>query len=582
MPASARKTAAAHGDGKVDPPCPMSEENTAFEPEQTPRRSGGRRPLRFGIMFGGETLEEWQALCVRSLLASGNASLELLILDDAAARSSGAPPRPPVARWAYLLFRRFFLSRRPRRRVDVREIVSGAPRVTPVIRLQGRFSQHFDEGSLKTIRSHELDFILRFGFNIIRGEILESARYGVWSYHHDDETKYRGSPSGFWEIRNDDPVSGAILQRLTDRLDGGIVLKRGYFATVFHSYCENIRNVFEESAAWPAQVCADVLNGNAPYLSAEPSKTSAPVYTPPGNLEMLLFLVKLLRNKIAFGLRKRLKVDQWNIGVVDAPIAKFADPGFHPVVEWLPRPPRGKFLADPFGGRPTERDRFLCEFFDFRENRANISLVSIERGRGVKVREIRPAIELPTHLSYPYTFVHDGSLYCVPETWSLNAVHLYRATDPSGDWEKIATLIDGIAAVDSTIFRWHDRWWLFCTQRFSGSKHNLFVFHAQDLLGPWAPHACNPVKTDIRSSRPGGTPFEHGGRLYRPTQDCSRTYGGRVVLTRVEHLSCDVFQETEVRSVDPVPPYSSGLHTLAAWGDRTLVDGKRSVFLWQR
>jgi len=44
--------------------------------------------------------------------------------------------------------------------------------------------------------------------------------FGVWSWHHGDEDKYRGGPPAFWEIVNADPVTGALLQRLTERLDG--------------------------------------------------------------------------------------------------------------------------------------------------------------------------------------------------------------------------------------------------------------------------------------------------------------------------------------------------------------------------
>ena len=38
-------------------------------------------------------------------------------------------------------------------------------------------------------------------------------------------------PPGFWEIHNGDPVTGVILQRLTETLDGGVVLHAGWFKT---------------------------------------------------------------------------------------------------------------------------------------------------------------------------------------------------------------------------------------------------------------------------------------------------------------------------------------------------------------
>ena len=44
--------------------------------------------------------------------------------------------------------------------------------------------------------------------------------------------------------------------------------------------------------------------------------------------------------------------------------------------------------------------------------------------------------------------------------------------------------------------------------------------------------ALAAVKTDVRSARPAGTPFVYQGELYRPAQDCSRTYGGSIVIHR--------------------------------------------------
>ena len=91
----------------------------------------------------------------------------------------------------------------------------------------------------------------------------------------------------------------------------------------------------------------------------------------------------------------------------------------------------------------------------------------------------------------------------------------------------------------------------------------------------------------MRSARPGGTPFRVGGVLYRPAQDCSSTYGARIIINRVLELGPEVFREEVAATVDPDPcgAYPQGLHTLSAMGDQTLIDGKRSIFapaqLWR-
>ena len=78
----------------------------------------------------------------------------------------------------------------PRQILDQQNIFRDVPQLTPTITLRGKSSQIFDAKSVATIASYNLDFILRFGFNIIRGEILEVPRYGVWSFHHDDEKNF--------------------------------------------------------------------------------------------------------------------------------------------------------------------------------------------------------------------------------------------------------------------------------------------------------------------------------------------------------------------------------------------------------
>jgi hypothetical protein len=68
------------------------------------------------------------------------------------------------------------------------------------------------------------------------------------------------------------------------------------------------------------------------------------------------------------------------------------------------------------------------------------------------------------------------------------------------------------------------------------------------------------------------------GKLYRPAQDCTRTYGGRVVLHEITALDRTSFEEEQVAVVEPDPagPYPLGLHTFSPLGQAAFIDGKRS------
>ena len=100
------------------------------------------------------------------------------------------------------------------------------------------------------------------------------------------------------------------------------------------------------------------------------------------------------------------------------------------------------------------------------------------------------------------------------------------------------------------------------------------------MMGPWTPHAGNPVKTDVSSSRPGGNMFWHEGRIYRPAQDGSRCYGGALAINRIDVLNDLQFEETVVRRIEPDAswPYRDGIHTLSGWGDWCVVDAKNHTW----
>jgi hypothetical protein len=87
----------------------------------------------------------------------------------------------------------------------------------------------------------------------------------------------------------------------------------------------------------------------------------------------------------------------------------------------------------------------------------------------------------------------------------------------------------------------------------------------------------SPVVDDLGSARPAGPIFAHEGRLFRPAQDCTRTYGGAVVINRIEALTPDLYREVPIVRLDPDPagPCPDGLHTLAVNEAGILVDGKR-------
>ncbi|MGH9730012.1 MAG: glucosamine inositolphosphorylceramide transferase family protein [Candidatus Acidiferrales bacterium] len=271
--------------------------------------------------------------------------------------------------------------------------------------------------------------------------------------------------------------------------------------------------------------------------------------------------------------------DLYNVGLVYASIHRFLEPDWRPEIHWLPQRSRaGTFIADPFGIQFEGKQYLLCEYFDYREPMGRI--VGGEIKDSVLVGDLEDVIAGPCHMSYPFAFAHEGQLFCIPETSRAKEVALYKMEAFPSKWRKESVLLR-LDAVDPSIIRYDGRWWLFYGVR-STNGAELFVSHADSPYGPWLSHAKQPLKRDPSTSRPGGTPFVHMGRLYRPAQDCSQVYGRRIVINEILALTPVDFEERVVAVVEPCKngPYPDGLHTLSAFGDLTLVDGKRQQFIW--
>ncbi len=283
-------------------------------------------------------------------------------------------------------------------------------------------------------------------------------------------------------------------------------------------------------------------------------------------------------NKIVKTLNAILSARQWNVGIICKPTQSLLNNEKYDI-EWLPKPDRRHFIADPFGAKINGESYIFMEEYDFNERKGKISYIKLsERNRSFK---LETAIEKQYHMSYPYMFLYKMEVYCIPETYQNNEAIIYKIISPS-NWEKKYTIIEGVDVVDPSLIEYNGKWWLFFTRAKTGNGI-LYLWYAEDLFGEWKPHKNNPVKTDIGSSRPGGKIFIHEGTLYRPAQDCTQLYGANIVINKVLKISTTEFIEEPVSFITPNNTTLNGVHTLSSFGEITLIDGDyshRRDMLW--
>ncbi len=273
--------------------------------------------------------------------------------------------------------------------------------------------------------------------------------------------------------------------------------------------------------------------------------------------------------------RRFLYYEGWNIGVVDQPAADIVERGIVSPVRWLPALPAATALADPACRQRADGGWTLyAEHLDYRHPVGAIWSAELKCGVDPVEARFRPLLTCDFHMSYPFPIEDDQSRSLLTaETWEAGGALLWQEGETIS---RVGTLMGNRAVVDPTVWRGPDRWWLFCTFRDDDPDRHLHIFHAPQLCEPWTPHPRNPVKRDIGSSRPAGPIFRAGNLLVRPAQDCSRTYGGGVVLQAITRLDEHEFEERELRRLPALPgDYPHGLHTFCPAGDVTLIDGKR-------
>ena len=398
-----------------------------------------------------------------------------------------------------------------------------------------------------------------------RSGVRSPAVHGVWSFR----LGARGDADLPFahEVCARADVAEVALERRGGEGDAG--LRSGRFG-LGGWYPVTVRIALEEAARWPATLAAVLARGGR--LATHPPAAPAPAAAAVDRTRFCAAIVL----RMAAGLGDALtKVDRWNVGFADGgPRRLLADEPL--AVRWLPEPRPRSFLADPF---VVERDgvrALFAEDFDYARGRGVIDALVLGEDERV-VRRVR-IIDAPTHLSYPFPLEIDGRLYLVPENCGANEVALYRCVRFPDRWERESALFPHFDGVDTTFFAHGGRWWAFCTRYSRGSNLALHALHAPALRGPWTEHPLNPIVVDVASARPAGPPFVVDGVLHRLGQDCSRTYGGAVVIARVDELSPTAYRETLVKRLAPPPGrYRDGIHTVSFAGDTLVVDGKRTV-----
>ncbi|MDD4238559.1 MAG: hypothetical protein PHT62_08385 [Desulfotomaculaceae bacterium] len=275
------------------------------------------------------------------------------------------------------------------------------------------------------------------------------------------------------------------------------------------------------------------------------------------------------------GLKDEFLLDFWNVGVVEASIEDIFDNPNNMKIRWVQHKYRDRYFADPFLCDQDQKYYYIVvEEYVFSEAKGKISRLTVDK-KTLELVHKDILLKDQHHLSYPYLFED----YIIPEGFRSGATYAYKSINGGQSYRRIK-LCDQ-ALVDPTLLKYDDKYWIFATTRINAADamSNLRIFFSKQF-GGFAPHAINPVKTDLKTARPGGRFFEYRGKLYRPVQDCEESYGHLIRIMEVKKLSVQEYEEQEVMvlSSQNSPPFNVRLHTFNVYEDCIVVDGYREDY----
>lgn len=420
--------------------------------------------------------------------------------------------------------------------------------VDPNISPSGLFYR-YKNSDIEKIKKLQLDLLIRGGSGIIKGEILDICRLGIISFHHGDNNLNRGGPPGFWEVFNQEPSTGFIIQRLSKELDGGDVIFKGKIPTSF-LYILNKCRLYLKSSIFLHQIIEKLSYEDRKINVFLKEPYSYPLYKFPNYYESFLYLFK----SFFLGLKKLLgKIlgfrYTWHVAYQfrkdwkDSVLRKSI----------IIKNPNNRFLADPFSIYYNNRKILYVEDFCFKSKKGIISAYEID-SNGYKTLGI--AIEEKFHLSYPFIIKEENDIFMIPESNEAKDIRIYKCLEFPLKWKIEEVLMKNVSAADTNIFKFNNKYWMFTnidTSKTGDHSSELHIFYSDNLISKnWRPHKENPVIFDSNQARNGGMIFSENEEIYRVFQRQGfDIYGKSLGISKIKTLNEYQYHEEILLNVEP-------------------------------
>ncbi|MCB0464008.1 MAG: hypothetical protein R2816_08140 [Flavobacteriaceae bacterium] len=464
---------------------------------------------------------------------------------------------------------------------DLKKIVNCSEIIVKPIEVQNNEALTADD--IKKIKTQSVDVFIKIGFNTLTGEILKTPKYGVWDYHHGNFKISKDTLVGVWEVFKQTYETVVTLRILSGHPDQSTIISKTIYNTDHLFVNRNRNNLFWNSKSiLPRKLKELYLVGEEQFFGKLKKQNNEPFfydnkrYTIPTNYETLKNVFKLYWISVKRIIKERFYFAQW-IVLFKLESNKQMSKSFFQFKRLLP--PKDRFWADPFIIEKNNKFYIYIEELFYSDNKGKISLIEMDQEGNYTNPEI--VLETDYHLSYPFLIEDNNELYMIPETEENRTIELYKCIAFPKKWELEKVLLSDLKAVDSTIFKHNNKYWLFTNiHEFQGNPgiDELFLFYSETLLeNNWISHPQNPIASNPSFTRPAGNIFIKENRIFRPAQNCSKHYGYGMQIREIVTINETEYEERQVQSI--YPNWEKDLlstHTLNHSGKLTVIDANIS------
>lgn len=433
--------------------------------------------------------------------------------------------------------------------------------ILEVLPESGKSGYAIRDTDVQKINEFSIDVFIKIGFPMLVGDILKTSRYGIWAFYHDEKFRNNARPVGAWEVLTGKPETKISLQMVTEDIENSITAYCAFTSTDNLSITRNANKVFWKcSMLFPRMIEIIFKKGkvdlNQRTEQPDREQVIAGAISSGCTQEKVTLLILVLRNLFIKLRNKIISLFYFNQWIL---LFQFDSPGvistdFEKFIKIIP--PKDRFWADPHVIYKNDRYYIFIEEYIYNEGKAHISIITMdEKGNYSKPEKV---MEKDYHLSYPFIFDDQNNLFMIPQAKGKVGISLYKCTEFPKTWKLEKKLIPNIEAADATVFYYQKKYWLFVCLRVSSEAPNnsindeLFLYYSDELVtDKWISHPENPIISDVRKARPAGRLLEQNGRLFRPSQDCSKRYGYGIRIHQITTLSETRYREKTVASYYP-------------------------------